>query len=82
MIPYLNRKTNGIPEGQMERLPKMIWLNPQSLGVINARGQDRESLIQFMTTIAQTMGPEAMMQYILIQKKLLKDWQLRKVLIS
>ena len=24
------------------------------------RGQDRESLIQFMQTIAQTMGPESL----------------------
>jgi len=33
---------------------------------INAlgRGSDRESLIQFITTIAQTMGPEAITQFI------------------
>ena len=28
------------------------------------RGQDREALGQFLTTIAQTMGPEAIGQYI------------------
>ena len=28
------------------------------------RGQDRESLTQFLMTIAQTMGPQAIMQYI------------------
>ena len=28
------------------------------------RGQDRESLGQFLTTISQTMGPEATQQYI------------------
>ena len=33
---------------------------------INAlgRGQDRESLAQFLTVIAQTMGPDAIAQYI------------------
>ena len=33
---------------------------------INAlgRGQDRESLTQFITTISQTLGPEAMIQYL------------------
>ena len=33
---------------------------------INAlgRGQDRESLITFITTIAQTLGPEALMQFL------------------
>ena len=28
------------------------------------RGQDRESLIQFITTISQTMGPETLAKYI------------------
>ena len=28
------------------------------------RGQDAQSLTQFITTIAQTMGPEAIMKYI------------------
>jgi hypothetical protein len=28
------------------------------------RGQDRESLIQFITTIAQTMGPESIAKFI------------------
>ena len=28
------------------------------------RGQDRESLAAFMTTVAQTLGPEALMRYI------------------
>ena len=28
------------------------------------RGQDQESLIRFITTVAQTMGPEAIAQYI------------------
>ena len=28
------------------------------------RGQDRESLTQFVTILAQTMGPEALMQFV------------------
>ena len=41
-------------------------VKPTIVAGVNAlgRGQDRESLIQFMTTIAQAMGPEAMLQYI------------------
>jgi hypothetical protein len=41
-------------------------VNPTIVAGINAlgRGQDRESLTQFITTIAQTLGPEAMMQFI------------------
>ncbi len=66
LIPYLNRtllvlqRNNEIP-----KLPKDI-VRPQIVAGINAlgRGQDRESLTQFMGTIAQTVGPEAMMQYI------------------
>ena len=41
-------------------------MHPTIVAGINAlgRGQDRESLIQFVTTIAQTMGPQALQQYI------------------
>ena len=47
------------------RLPKGI-VRPQIVAGVNAlgRGQDRESLIQFITTISQTMGPEAITQFI------------------
>ena len=41
-------------------------VRPTIVAGINAlgRGQDRESLTAFIQTIAQTMGPEAMMQHI------------------
>jgi len=41
-------------------------VTPTIVAGVNAlgRGQDRQSLIEFMTTIAQTLGPEAMMKYI------------------
>ena len=66
LIPYLNRtllvlqRTNQLP-----KLPKDM-VRPTIVAGINAlgRGQDRESLTQFITTVAQTMGPEAMMQFI------------------
>tara|TARA_R100001530_G_scaffold95521_1_gene66434 strand:+ start:68 stop:508 length:441 start_codon:yes stop_codon:yes gene_type:complete len=45
-------------------IPKGL-AKPVIVAGINAigRGQDRESLIQFFQTIAQTMGPEALAQY-------------------
>ena len=66
LIPYLNRtllvlqRNNEIP-----KLPKDI-VRPTVVAGINAlgRGQDREALTQFVGTIAQTLGPEALMQYI------------------
>ena len=66
LIPYLNRtllvltRTNQLP-----KLPKEM-VRPTIVAGINAlgRGQDRESLTAFITTIAQTLGPEALMQYI------------------
>ena len=46
-------------------VPKNI-VKPTIVAGINAlgRGQDIESLVQFITTIAQTMGPEALQQYL------------------
>jgi len=66
LIPYLNRKLLVLQRtGELPRIPKDI-VNPTIVAGINAlgRGQDRESLTQFITTIAQTLGPEAMMQFI------------------
>jgi len=66
LIPYLNRtllvlqRSNEIP-----KLPKDV-VRPTIVAGVNAlgRGQDRESLTQFIGTIAQTLGPEALMQYL------------------
>ena len=66
LIPYLNRKLLTLQRsGEIPRIPK-DYVNPTIVAGINAlgRGQDRESLTQFITTIAQTLGPEAMMQFI------------------
>src|SRR6056300_1245870 len=67
LVPYLNRKLNVAQKtGEIPRLPKGDIVKPTIVAGINAlgRGQDRESLGQFITIIAQTMGPEAIQQYI------------------
>ena len=49
---------------QIPSIPKNL-VKPTIVAGVNAlgRGQDKESLIQFITTIAQTMGPEALQTY-------------------
>jgi len=64
--PYLDRTLMVLQRsGQLPKLPKGI-VRPQIVAGVNAlgRGQDREALIQFITTIAQTMGPEAIQRFI------------------
>ena len=66
LVPYLNRKLSTAQKsGDIPKLPKGM-VKPTIVAGVNAlgRGQDRQSLIEFMTTIAQTLGPEAMQQYI------------------
>ena len=62
LIPYLNRKLNVMQKTQeIPRLPKGL-VRPTIVAGINAlgRGQDRESLATFLTTLAQTLGPEVL----------------------
>lgn len=64
--PYLDRTLMVLQRsGQLPKLPKGI-VSPTIVAGVNAlgRGQDRESLIQFITTIATTMGPEAIQKYV------------------
>ena len=66
LVPYLNRKLNVFQKaGIIPRLPKEV-VKPTIVAGVNAlgRGQDRESLQQFLGTIAQTIGPEAIAQFI------------------
>ena len=66
LVPYLNRtllilqRSNQIP-----RLPKDV-VRPKIVAGINSlgRGQDNESLTRFIQTVAQTLGPEALVKYI------------------
>ena len=66
LLPYLNRLLNQFQKtGKIPRLPKDI-VKPTIVAGVNAlgRGQDRESLGQFLTVISQTMGPEAVQKFI------------------
>jgi hypothetical protein len=62
LVPYLNRKLSVMQRNQeIPRLPKSL-VRPTIVAGINAigRGQDRESLATFLTTLSQTLGPEVM----------------------
>ena len=66
LIPYLDRTLLVLQRtGELPKLPKEI-IRPSIVAGVNAlgRGQDREALTMFMQTIAQTVGPEAAMQFI------------------
>ena len=66
LIPYLDRTLHILQRSQqLPKIPKDL-VRPQIVAGVNAlgRGQDRESLTQFIGTISQTMGPEATMRYI------------------
>tara|TARA_B100000212_G_scaffold184564_1_gene139164 strand:+ start:1946 stop:3556 length:1611 start_codon:yes stop_codon:yes gene_type:complete len=66
LVPYLSRKLSVFQKsGEIPTIPGDM-VKPTIVAGVNAlgRGQDRESLVQFITTIAQAMGPEAMMQHI------------------
>ena len=66
LIPYLKRKMHTLTQSkQIPELPKSL-VRPTIVAGINAlgRGQDREALMSFITTIAQTMGPEALAQFL------------------
>ena len=66
LVPYLNRTLLILQRSkQIPNIPKDL-VRPQIVAGVNAlgRGQDRESLTAFVTTIAQTLGPEALMNFI------------------
>ena len=66
LVPYLNRKLLTLQRtGELPRIPKDL-VKPTIVAGINAlgRGQDRESLTTFITTISQVLGPEAMIKYV------------------
>jgi hypothetical protein len=64
--PYLNRKLHLLQRSKkMPPLPKDLVAPTVVAGLYGiGRGQDRQALIEFVQTVAQTMGPEAMAQYL------------------
>ena len=66
LVPYLNRTLLVLQRSnQIPKIPK-DYVRPKIVAGINAlgRGQDREALTTFIATIAQTLGPEALLKYI------------------
>ena len=66
LIPYLNRTLLVLQRSkELPNIPKDL-VRPQIVAGVNAlgRGQDSESLTAFITTLAQPLVPEALMQFI------------------
>tara|TARA_R100001463_G_scaffold18075_1_gene45473 strand:- start:15611 stop:17236 length:1626 start_codon:yes stop_codon:yes gene_type:complete len=66
LFPYLNRKLHLLKKSKkVPPLPKGLVSPVVVAGIYNVgRGQDRAALMEFVQTIAQGMGPEALQQYI------------------
>lgn len=64
--PYLQRKLFVLQRsGELPKLPKGIIFPTVIAGIEGiGRGQDRESLMMFLQTISQSMGPEMMLKFI------------------
>ena len=66
LIPYLNRTLHILQRNrEIPKIPKDL-VRPQIVAGVNAlgRGQDQLSLVEFITTIAQTMGPDVIGQHL------------------
>ena len=66
LTPYLNRKLHLLQRAKsMPSLPKGLVMPTVVAGLGGVgRGQDKAALIEFVQTIAQAMGPEALAQYL------------------
>jgi hypothetical protein len=64
--PYLQRKLFLLQRaGEVPKLPKGVVFPTVVAGIEGiGRGQDRESLMMFLTTISQTLGPEMMARFV------------------
>ena len=65
LIPYLSRTMHTLTRSKKIPSVPSGLVKPTIVAGINAlgRGQDRDALVQFITTVSQTMGPEALAQY-------------------
>tara|TARA_R100001082_G_scaffold80094_1_gene47323 strand:+ start:289 stop:1911 length:1623 start_codon:yes stop_codon:yes gene_type:complete len=66
LLPYLNRKLYLLSRNKsIPSLPKNLVLPTVVAGLNNVgRGQDKQALMEFVATIAQSIGPEALATYI------------------
>jgi hypothetical protein len=64
--PYLQRKLFLLQRsGDLPKLPKGVVFPTVIAGLDGiGRGQDRESLMMFLSTVAQSLGPDMVMKYI------------------
>jgi hypothetical protein len=64
--PYLQRKLFVLQRsGVLPKLPKGVVFPTVIAGIEGiGRGQDRESLMMFLQTVSQSLGPEAMMKFV------------------
>ena len=64
--PYLNRKLFILTRsGKTPSLPKGLVAPTVVAGLYGiGRGQDKQALVEFVSTLAQSMGPEALAQYV------------------
>ena len=66
LTPYLQRKLHLLQRSKsMPSLPKGLVLPTVVAGIGGVgRGQDKAALLEFMQTVGQAMGPEALQQFI------------------
>lgn len=66
LTPYLNRKLHLLQRSKsMPPLPKGLVMPTVVAGLGGVgRGQDKQALMEFVMTVGQAMGPEALMQFI------------------
>lgn len=64
--PYLQRKLFVLQRSKiLPKLPKGVVFPTVIAGIEGiGRGQDRESLMMFLQTVSQALGPEAMMKFV------------------
>ena len=66
LIPYLNRTLHILQRNrELPKIPKDL-VRPQIVAGVNAlgRGQDQQSLVMFIQTLAQTLGPDTIGQFL------------------
>jgi len=65
-VPYVSRKLDILTRaGKVPKLPKDLVKPVMTVGLAAVgRGNDLEQIVRFVTTLGQTMGPEALSTYI------------------